>query len=79
MLDEGFRCLYSLLLTGKPIIIDTVWGEQFVHVFTDEGFIHLNFAVKKLAVYGTKFSGNLIILPAAGDYSISIIENYFHG
>ena len=79
MLDEGFRCLYSLLLTGKPTIIDTVWTERFIHVFTGDGFIHLNFVTKKLEVYGTKFYSGDIILPAVGDYSVSIIGNYFHG
>ena len=80
MLDEGFKCLYSLLLTGKPLVIDTVWDEHFIHVFTGDGFIHLDFVAKKLEVYGTKFySGSLIIPSAPSSYSISIIGNYFHG
>jgi len=77
MLDEGFKCLYSLLLTGKPMVTDMIWDEQFIHVFTQDGFIHLDFVARRLEVYGTRFYAGQLILPAAGDYSISIKENFF--
>jgi len=79
MFDEGFKSLYSLLLIGKPVIKDMVYNDDSIHIFTQDGFIHLNFVEKKFEVYGTKFYNGRLIIPAAQDYKISVIGNWFNG
>lgn len=77
-MDEGFRCLYALFLQAKFPITNLELGEDKFYIYTDRGFIYLNYLTKRMEIVGTTIRHkDALRIPALGPYRFEIRNNYF--
>ena len=76
-IDEGLRCLYSILLNSGFHLKGSAVTDTKITVFSETGHVILDFGDKTFRVQNNIFYGR-VVLPAVGDYYVDVRGNIFH-